>query len=73
MCKYICIYRIICKNNIGIIWILDNITVDKIGLEGQVQSNLQYKGNHTIYIHNNNLTTITIGFDCATIFDMTVI
>ena len=46
---------------------------DTIALDYQVQSNLQYKGNHTIYIHNYNLTTITIWFDCATDFDLTVI
>jgi len=33
---------------------------DKIALDDQVQSNLQHNGNHTIYIHNYNLTTITI-------------
>jgi hypothetical protein len=33
-----------------IIYILDNITVDKIALDDQVQSNPQYKGNHTIYV-----------------------
>jgi len=33
---------------------------DKIALDDQVQSNLQNKGNHTIHIHNYNLTAITI-------------
>jgi len=45
---------------------------DKIALHDQLQSNLQYKGNHTIYIHNYYLT-ITISFDCATDFDLTII
>jgi len=44
VCRYI--YRIICNNNMGIIWILDNITA----LDDPVQSNVQYKGNNTIHV-----------------------
>jgi len=33
---------------------------DKTAVDDQVQSNLQYNDNHTIYMQNYNLTTITI-------------